>query len=140
MKRLLFTIVLVLALLVPSGALGSALFYKGTLQGGVNNAGIAFRVKFKNQRPRKVLRIEFYNVAAPPCYYSYGPIAPGWTVNRRHKFHGTLHFNGGSASATVTGTLKKRSNHYKKIVGTFRAHGPSQCDTGTLNYVAKKGG
>ena len=64
----------------------------------------------------------------------------GWTVNRRHKFHGTLHFNGGSASATVTGTIKKRSNHYKKIVGTFRAHGPSQCDTGTLNYVAPKGG
>jgi hypothetical protein len=139
MKRLFFCAVLVVALLVPNGALGSDLFYQGPLQGGVNNAGIAFRVRFKHHRPRKVLRIEFYNVAAPPCYYSYGPIAPGWRVNRKAKFHGTLHFNG-NATATVTGTLKRRRNHFKKAVGTFRAQTPSSCDTGVLNYVAKKGG
>ena len=138
MKRLLFTIVLAVALLVPSTALGGAFFYKGPIADGVNNNnGIELNVKFKNQRPRKVLRIEFENVNAVPCYYSYGPVAPGWKVNRKHKFHGTLQFNGGSATATVTGTIKKRSNHYKKIVGTFRAHS-SGCDTGLLNYVAKK--
>jgi hypothetical protein len=138
MKRLLVSILLVLALVLPGTALGGSFFYKGPLQGGANNAGIAFRIKFKNHKPRKVLRIEFFNVAAPPCYYSYGPVAPGWKVNRKNKFHGTLQFNGGNATASVTGKVKSPRNHWRKVVGTFRAHGPSSCDTGTLNYVAKR--
>jgi hypothetical protein len=72
----------------------------------------------------------------PPCYYSYGPVQPGWKVNRKAKFHGTFHI--GTATGTVTGKLKSAKNHYQKIIGTLSVQG--SCDTGTLDHAAKKGG
>ena len=140
MKRFLICATLACALLLPSLALGGTFTYLGPLQGGANNAGIEFGIKFRNGHPRKVRRLEFHNVNAAPCYYNSGFLTPGWKINRKAKFHGTVTFNNGNAFATITGTLKRRSNHYKKIVGTFRAHGPASCDTGVIPYVAKKGG
>jgi hypothetical protein len=138
MKRLLICAVLVVALLVlPSLALGGNFNYKGPLQGGANNAGIEFQIKFRNKRPRRVRLLEFHNVNASPCFYNSGFLHPGWKINRKAKFHGTIQFNNGTAA--VTGSLR---HHPKKIVGTFRAHTPSNaaCDTGVIPYVAKRGG
>jgi hypothetical protein len=137
MKRLLFTIVLALALLVPSTAIGGEFFYAAPLPG--SNAGLELSIKFKNQKPRKVRRVEYHNVFAGGCAFPEGgPAQPGWRVNRRAKFHGTLQT--GNYTAAITGKLKKRSNHYKKIVGTIHLQGPPSCDSGVLNYVAHKGG
>jgi hypothetical protein len=142
MKRLLVCAVLVCALLLlPSLALGNNFIYLGPLQGGANNAGIEFNIKFRNQRPRKVRLLEFHNVNGGSCTYnSGGNLHPGWKINRKAKFHGSVQF--GNSTASVTGKLKRPGNHYRKIVGTFRAHTPSNpaCDTGVIPYVAKRGG
>jgi hypothetical protein len=142
MKRLIVCGVVVAALTLPALAAGNSFVYLGPLQGGNNNAGIEFKIKFKNHHPRKVLRVEYHNVygttaSSSLCYPPEGQGQPGWTINRKAKFHGTLHT--GSYAATISGKLRKPANRFRRIFGTIRIQG-NGCDTGALSYVAKRGG
>jgi hypothetical protein len=141
MKRLIVCGVVVVALTLPALAAGNAFVYLGPLQGGNNNAGIEFKVKFKNHHPRKVLRVEYHNVSgtygSSTCYFIEGDGQPGWKINRKAKFHGTLH--NGSQTAAIAGKLRKPANRFRRISGTIHIQSPF-CDSGTLDYVAKRGG
>jgi hypothetical protein len=139
MKRLIVCGVLVVALTLPALATGNAFVYLGPLQGGTNNAGIEFKVKFRNHHPRRVLRVEYHNVSGNgnTCFFPEGQGQPGWKINRRAKFHGTLHT--GSYTAAISGKLRKPANRFRRIFGTIRIQG-NGCDSGSLSYVAKRGG
>ena len=135
MKRLVVVAVLAVAVALPSLALGGTFFYSGPLPG--SNGGIELHIKFKHHKPRKVTRVEIHNFFAGSCIVGEdGPAEPGWKINDKAKFHGT--YQSGGLTTHVTGKLKKPSNHYKKVVGTV--HITSPCDSGVVDYVAKKGG
>src|SRR5919198_3485635 len=136
MKRLIVCGVVVAGLLLPTVAFSKPRFYAAPMPG--SNAGLEFGITFKNHKPRKVARFEYHNISGVgTCSFlpEGGPAQPGWRINRKAKFHGTLRT--GNYVATVTGHLRKPANHYRKIRGTFRVQG-NGCDTGTLNYVATK--
>jgi hypothetical protein len=142
LNRTVILVVAILMLAVPASAFATA-FYKGPVNGGVNNAGVEFRVKFKHGDPKKVLEFRWFNVPVPPmCADSFEGLKFEMKINDRHKFHGKYSVPKTDHVATVHGKLK---HHGKKAVGTLElkgnfAGGCTDADTGPLPFKAKKAG
>ncbi len=133
-KRVVLSVTVLIALVIPTGALGDA-FYKDYLSSP--GAVVELHVKFRNGTPRKVTRFSYANVP-----YSGGCVAAisdafkvAIKVNGKGKFHGNAvdHFG---RTDTVKGAFKR---HDKKIVGNFRVS-DAPCDSGKVSYTAKRGG
>jgi hypothetical protein len=141
-RRLMMPVAVVIALALPGSAFASA-FFKGPVNGGANNAGVEFRVKFRNHEPRKVLKFRWFNVPVPPnCADSFEGLHFKMRVNDRRKFHGKYSVPNTNHVATVHGRFK---HHKKKAVGTIElkgnfAGGCVNADTGSLSWTAKKAG
>lgn len=143
MKRIVAVIITIAGLVISSTAGASTFFFGGPVESGFNNAGIEFKVKFRHRHPRKILRLDYHNIpatdGAQTCYVSDAS-AVEWRVNREGRFHATETIH--NRIVHVTGRFR---HHNRKIVGTLRVRGPipGGCpngDTGTLDYVARKGG
>jgi hypothetical protein len=153
MKRALLPIAVALALVaVPSSA--SAFFsefYSGPVGNGANNAGVEFKAHFRNKHafhagkpPRKVVNFHWFNVliTGTSCFDSLTDNGFDMQVNDRGKFHGTFAVPQTNRTARVTGKFK---HHNRKAVGTLRLKGSfsggcANADSGTLNWVAHRGG
>jgi hypothetical protein len=141
MRRLIMPVALVIALALPASALAST-FFKGPVNGGVNNAGVEFRAKIKHDHPRKVLEFRWFNIPIPPnCTDSFEGIHFDMRVNDRRKFHGKYKVPNTNRVATVHGKFK---HHNEKAAGTIELKGSftGGCsgDTGALPWTAKRAG
>jgi hypothetical protein len=136
---MLVAIVVVSVLAIPATAFGSA-FFKGPVNGGINNAGVEFRVDMQNHHPRKVLEFRWFNVPVPPnCADSFEGTHFNMQVDGR-RFHGRYQVPNTNHVANVRGRFK---HHNKKAVGTLRLKGSFSggcvnADTGPLPWRASK--
>jgi hypothetical protein len=129
-------------LAIPATAFATA-FFKGPVNGGANNAGVEFRVKFKHGEPKKVLEFRWFNVPVPPsCADSFEGLKFEMRVNDRGKFNGKYSVPNTNHVATVDGKFK---HHDEKAAGTLKlkgsfAGGCSDANTGSLPWTAKRAG
>ena len=127
-------------LALPAGAAASA-FFKGPVNGGANNAGVEFRVKFRHGHPRKVLEFRWFNVPVPPqCYDSFEGTGFAMKVRRTGRFRGDYDVPNTNHVAKVRGRFR---HHGKKAVGRLElegsyAGGCVNADTGWLHWVARR--
>jgi hypothetical protein len=139
MKRI-SAVACVVALVLLASAVASGATtkdrYGGSLQGGVNNAGLGLTAFFKHGDPQYVTGLEWHNVNCG------GPYAGKQTwrvdVSGAGKFHKTHDIQDGYDGSTVTFTGEFR-HHNDKVVGTISISPTPGCagGTGTLNYTAK---
>jgi hypothetical protein len=140
LKRGAVATVIAVALAVPASALASG-FFKGPVGGGVNNAGVEFRVDFKNGEPQKVIEFRWFNVPVPPnCADSFEGTQFKMSVSDTRRFHGKYMVPNTNRVATVHGKFK---HHNKKAVGTLKLRGSfsggcTGANTGDLPWVAHK--
>jgi hypothetical protein len=139
LKRAAVGAIIVIALAIPGSALASG-FFKGPVGGGVNNAGVEFRVDFKNGEPQKVIEFRWFNVPVPPnCADSFDGTRFKMSVSDTRHFHGKYTVPHTNHVATVDGKFK---HHNKKAVGTLKLKGTfsggCSANTGDLDWVAHK--
>jgi hypothetical protein len=137
MKRFALVLAAAFALAIPAGAFGNV-FYKGSLPSP--NAVVELRAKFHDGGPRKIIKFSYANVpwfGPGVCYPISNDFTVSWKVNEKGKFHGAAD-NGSGQKVQVSGKFKHSDG---KIVGTFDVKGPQgSCDTGDVDYTAKRGG
>ncbi len=142
LNRAAVLIVAVTMLAIPGTAFASA-FFRGPVNGGANNAGVEFRVKFHHGKPKKVLEFRWFNVPVPPnCADSFEGLKFEMKVNGKGQFDGKYSVPKTNHVATVHGKLK---HHDEKATGTLKlkgsfAGGCSNANTGPLGWKAKRSG
>jgi uncharacterized membrane protein len=141
MKRLLFPLVLILALLVPTAAFGAIVGFNGTFPSD-SNATISFDVKRVDGKNKKVLNMSVrrFNVnctrSGQTQIKTTNPIDVNAPVQRRH-------WEYSSASTKFEGTFRKGNKN--KADGTLEVtlrgvdfgEGPENCHGGPRTFHAQ---
>jgi hypothetical protein len=139
-KRVTLIVVAVALLALPAGADAGA-FFKGPVNGGANNAGVEFRVKFHHGDPRKLLEFRWFNVPVPPqCYDSFEGTRFAMKVHATGRFRGDYDVPNTDHVAKVRGRFKhggKKAVGRLELEGSF-AGGCVSADTGWLHWVARR--
>jgi hypothetical protein len=130
MKRVLIAVAVGAILVIPSIAGSSIDRYKATGFSGTSS-GLEFNAKFRGKHPKKVLDLEWFNVA---CAGGGAANADkqDWSirVNDKRKFHKTHTVDGApNQTVTITGQFQ---HHNHKVPGTFKLTGPSSGCSGGL--------
>jgi hypothetical protein len=129
-------------------ALGAVKHYRGPIEQGGH---VTFDTKVKHHKTKKVKKFFFFKVKLdcensptgdPILISNKSPIEFPIPVMRvRHrKFHGSFYNADFKTRGEVEG---KFSDHFRSAEGTLRVHGRpitgfGKCDTGTVDWTAKK--
>ena len=110
--------------------------YNGPAAGGVNNAGVEFKVHTKNGHAQYLKLFEFHNIPAS-CGAVTGELDKQFDIDDMKKFHGSGTVNGGKLTVHFHGRLKDGE---KKAVGKLHVQGTAPAcpdtDTGVVSWHA----